>query len=73
MYIRVILLLQNTRSHVQILPHEWLLVQCAGYQSLCHGLPESPIFTFIQAGEAAVQASYLTVGDWREDSKDVIR
>lgn len=27
-------------------------------------LPECSVFTFIQAGEAAVKAGNLTVGDW---------
>lgn len=47
----------------------------AGYQdkNFAHVLPESSIFTFIQAGEATVQTSYLTVGDCMEDSKDLLR
>lgn len=30
--------------------------------------PQGAVLPFIQAGEAAVQASDLTVGDWREDT-----
>lgn len=30
--------------------------------------PQGAVLPFIQAGEAAVQTSDLTVGDWREDT-----
>lgn len=35
-----------------------------------HRLPEGAVFPFIQAGEAAVQSSDLTVGDCWEDIQD---
>lgn len=39
-------------------------------QWLCCCLPEGAVFTFIQAGEAAVQAGDLTVGDCGEENQD---
>lgn len=30
--------------------------------------PQGAVLSFIQAGEAAVQAGDLTVGDWRRDT-----
>lgn len=33
-------------------------------------IPEGAVLSFVQAGEAAVQAGDLTVGDWREDAEE---
>lgn len=33
-------------------------------------IPEGAVLSFVQAGEAAVQAGDLTVGDWRQDAEE---
>lgn len=51
------------------------LILCSGVELsrwwwLCFGSPQGAVFTFIQAGEAAVQAGDLTVGDCGEGHQE---